>query len=217
MQTLDYTVLTPLALGPWLLAGTPVSGGQPVSGPPQTGDAAGGGWWTLSLPFTLAGPAEVLAWNRMIGNLRAGDGKMIVPCLEALAYVPDVAPVTTPVLSTDAFMPAYPAPTAPPTQLKIDAPDGPDFDGLLYLSLTSVATGLTYLHQIVAVTDVTGTVTTLTVMPPLREDFDAGSEVEVMAPAATMKLDPAGIAQTALGLSPGFIGNVQLSLAETFS
>lgn len=220
---------------PYLVGGA-LSGGQPISGPPQTADMATGGTWAYEWPVArLAGHDAVRAYRAVLATMATGVGVMDIPVVDVLqpwpgagrpARVPhsDKTPfddgglyAAEPIiaqLAANAFMPAWPAPPVPPTQAKILTLSGAQLRGGEYFTLLG-ASGWAYMHMIGRILNVVGPVTTVSFVPPLREDFPAGSPVDFNDPRFTGKLDLSSIKDAWPRYSATFISTPTLRFLET--
>lgn len=175
---------------PWL-DGTSLSGGQPINGAPQTADMSTGGWWRYDLDIGLLRThAQHGAWRAMVGLLNSGVRLIEVPVLDALKPYPPGFP-RSPIeaaLAVDVTMPGWPAPPFPPTQGQIRIAVGAALQGGEYFTVIGPS-GDSRMHMVVQITDVTDGVSTVTVVPPFREDMAAGTDVDFNDPRFLAKID----------------------------
>ena len=202
--------LLPPAKHQWRAAGTALSGGQPISGAPQTADAGAGGWWVYSHQIgILKTHPQLGTWRAIIGHLRSGKRLIEIPVIDALKPLPPEGwpgPVdfgdgstfsdgstwrsdpTEAFLAAPGYMPASPAPPAPPSQAQIQLVAGASLNGWEYFSVIGPG-GRVRLHLIDRVLDVAGDVFTVGFSPPFREDMPAGTPVDFSRPRCTMKAE----------------------------
>ena len=237
MDQFPIAALTPSSWR-WDIAGAVLSGGQPVSGPPQTADAACGGWWIFEMDVTLFDVAQHKVWRAIFGKLKTANSKIAVPVLDAGQPWPSgvsgdagarFSDDTTfsdgslfgsdsidATLAANAYAPAYPSPAAPPTQAQITLTTGKPLEGGEYFSVTGTS-GDPRLHLVTRVLAVAGDVYTVEVTPPFREDYASGTRCEFDSPLCAMKLDIGSIGNILPALSPGFVGKASVRFVETFS
>lgn len=222
----------------WDVAGTPQTGGTPVSGPPQTADASCGGWWVCDFDVArLEGVEQFKTWRAMMGRLRVAAGRIVVPVIDICQPWPDgvftlpdtgrfaaistyseaglfAADAINATLAADAFAPAWPTPAAAPTVTQIEMNAGAPLTGGEYFSATG-DDGLPHLHWIAEVTAIVGNVYTVTITPPFRQDFATGKRLEFDTPCCAVKLDPASIGNVLPRVGSGFVASPSVRFIET--
>lgn len=224
----------------WYPAGSALSGGTPISGPGQTADASAGGWWINDFEVAILRTLQQFAvWRALLGQLNSGVGLIEVPVLDILQPWPGgVKPALTPftdeasfsdggqfltnpikaTLNANAYMPAFPAPPLSPTQLQIAISVGNPLGGGEYLSIIGPS-GNVRLHMVTSVSDTTilgptSSISTVTVIPPIREDMAAGTLVDFNDPRCTMKVDIASVADAWPTMTPPFLARPKIRFIE---
>lgn len=225
----------------WSIEGSYASGGQPMTGPPQDSDASCGGWWRASLDLSLMGAEDVRALRAALVAALSSSPMFVVPCLDGLnpfpapwgrfgAPAPRVPSRCLPTtfssaaltdnvlikasLAAAAYMPAYPAPAAPPTQAQIQMTAGRALRGGEYFTLIGTS-GEPRMHQIGRILSAASGVFTVSFLPPLRENYAEGTQVLFDKPACTMKLDKSSLRDAWPKLSAGMTSKVTIAFAET--
>jgi hypothetical protein len=197
----------------WLPAGSALAGGTPISGPPQTADASAGGWWICEYQVAkLRTLQQIGTYRAILARLNSGVGLIELPVLDALQPWPDGPPglepfsdgsefsdggefVSDPIsaeLAADGYMTSWPASPEPPTQAQISIATGAPLQGVEYFSIIGPS-GNVRLHLINQVLSVEGGVSTVSFIPPFREDMAAGTLVDFNKPRCTMKVDIASV------------------------
>lgn len=201
----------------WRLAGTALSGGQPINGAPQTADMSTGGWWVCDYSVgILRTKAQLGAWRAMLALLNSGVRTIEVPVLDGLKPYPPGFPglPIEATLAADVFMPAYPAPASPPNQARVRLVAGGALQGGEYLTVIGPS-GAAWLHMVAAITDVTAGVSTVTVVPPFREDMAAGTDVDFNNPRCTMKVDLQSLKDAWPTMTVPFLAKPKISFVES--
>ncbi len=230
--------LLPAARFRWRIAGATLSGGQPISGAPQSGEASAGGWWVLDLEMgNLYEPDQIRTWRALLVTLMTGKTPIAmqvfdtlqpfqdgfnpwadVPFSDGAAFSDGALFVGDPLdvqLAAAAYMPAWPAPPEPPTQADFQLNVCGPFRGGEYFSLVG-ASGNPRAHLIGSV-ELVGAATRVTFKPPLREDYAAGTQVAVTRPFCLVKYDITQPAENAwLMMEPPFKGKPSIRFVEAF-
>lgn len=199
------------------LAGTALSGGQPINGAPQTADVSTGGWWVYDYDVGLLRTlAQHGAWRAMVAELQSGVQLIEMPVLDALKPWPPGFPgdPIDAALAADVYMPASPAPPTSPVVARIAITVGGALQGGEYFTVIGPS-GAPRLHMVTAITDVTGGVSTVRVKPPFREDMPSGTVVDFNAPRFVAKMDIAGGKEAWPSLTPPFLAKPKISFVES--
>lgn len=218
----------------WYPQAAAITGGQPISGAQQTADLSTGGSWVCEYSATLRTRQQWSAWRAFLVTLNAGVGLVEVPVLDMLQPWPggvipqpqphsdltpfddlslyDTQPISA-VLAANAYMPAWPAPATPPTQAQIQILAGAALQGGEWFSVTG-PNGEVRLHMIGRIMSVVGDVSTVSFIPPLREDLAAGTLVDFNEPRCTMKADIGSIADAWPEVTPPFYGRPTIRFLE---
>jgi hypothetical protein len=231
----------PLALFPpsehlWYPAGAALSGGRPIAGVAQTGDASGGGAWVCEYQVAiLRTKQQVGVYRSIIGRLNSGVTLLELPVLDALQPWPGgIHPALTPFadltdfsdgsefltspivasLAADAYMTAWPAPPVAPTQAQILLTTCAPLQGVEYFSIIGPS-GFVKLHLINEVVLVAGGVTTVNFTPPFREDMAAGTPIDFNYPRCTMKADVASVKAAWPTMRTPFTAQPKIIFAES--
>ncbi|MDR3512622.1 MAG: hypothetical protein P4L73_13385 [Caulobacteraceae bacterium] len=221
----------------WYVAGAPLIGGQPIAGPPQSADVAAGGWWVCEWSAAILRTRDQhAAWRAFLATLNSGVNAIEVPALDILQPWPggvvplpephsDGAPfaddslyATEPIvasLAAAAYMPAWPAPATAPTQAQIAITSGNALRGGEYFSVTGPS-GMVRMHMVCRVLSTSGDVSTVSLIPPFREDMTSGTAVDFNEPRCTMKGDVASIADAWPKIQPPFVGRPSIKFVEAF-
>lgn len=231
-------VLFPPAEWQWRIDGASLMGGQPISGAPQTADMSAGGWWVCEWsPAMLFQPAQYSQWRMYLGRLNSGVGLVEMPLIDSLQPYPpgsrvvtadpSGAPITldpslgdltadliTAQLAADAYMPAWPNPPVAPTQAQIQISVGAALQGGEYFSVYGPS-GSVRLHMITELLAIVGEVATVSVVPPFREDMDAGTALDFNNPRCTMKLDIASAKDAWPKLSGAMVSRPTIRFLES--
>lgn len=238
MDTFPSLIFPPQKLR-WRIGGSPISGGQPISGPASTGDLSGGGWWIAEMTnVQLTKLPQVLAWRALAGRLRNGAVAMTLQCLDYGAPYPTG-------VSLD-------QPPAPPSAPFVPHADGSPFDdGSLYrsgsissalvfnaaLRSTTIVIGFYYggplrggelfsitgalygkrMHLVTRVTDDGSGLFTVDIIPPLREDHLSGDVIEFEDLGCVMKLSQSAIDSVWPTMEPPFKASPSVVFEESFS
>lgn len=224
----------------WRLAGAALSGGQPISGAPQTADISTGGWWVCEWQVGILRTAEQHSQHRaLLGQLTSGVQLIEVPVIDILQPWPggsgDPANLTAdpsgaPIdadpglgeitvdnivaqLAAAAYMPAYPAPATPPNQAQIEISAGAALQGGEYFTVIGPS-GAPRLHMVTSILSVAGNVSTVTVVPPFRENMAAATAVDFNEPRCTMKVDLASLKDAWPRLTAPFVARPKLIFLE---
>ncbi len=214
----------------WKIAGSPVTGGQPISGPPATSDLSVGGWWVAEFSVgKLWRPNDIKAWRALSGRLRNGAVAFMVPCLDWFQPWPSVLPNGAPSVPhsdgasfLDGSLYAGGAITASlsadaalrDTTATIAVTVGAALTGGEYFSLTG-ASGNKRLHLIHTVETEDGTNYSIGFTPPLREDYAEGAAVDFQSLGCTMKLGTDALDDVWMTMEAPFKASPSIRFAET--
>jgi hypothetical protein len=220
----------------WRIVGAPLIGGQPISGPPQTAEVTGGGYWMAEWTPALLSPSRGLAaWRAIVAELSSGVSLLEVPVLDALQPWPaGVAASLVPfsdgstfddlseffsdaidaTLFADAYMPASPAPPAPPTQAQIEFTAGGALMGGEYFTVVGPS-GFAKLHMVTRILSTAGNVATVCVRPPFREDMAAGTLVDFNRPRCVMKADLSSVEKAWPRMRSAMVSEAAITFMES--
>ncbi|HEY1630794.1 MAG TPA: hypothetical protein VGF56_05730 [Rhizomicrobium sp.] len=230
IETFQNTLFPSVGLQ-WALAGTVVTGGQPISGPPPAPDISGGGWWTAQCDIKLlTSTAEIRMWRALAVRLGSGAVPIVVPVIDVAqpwpagftgaALVPhsDGSPfsdgslyetgIISYAVTGDASLRA--------TSMQVTRSMGSAIKGGEFFTLT----GPTYgdrLYLIGAVTDVDGDLFSISFLPPLREDYADGTFADFQKPRCTMKLSASALSSIWPKIERPYRGQPSITFEETFS
>lgn len=231
--------ILPAARFRWWLEGASALGGQPMYGPAQAADLSCGGIWVCDLEMgNLYTADQVRTWRALLASVFSGTTPINVPIFDILQPSPETsgqavsasygsstsylegstfsAEASDLTLNAAAYMPAWPAPASPPTQLQIKSTSNAAFKAGHYVGLTNNTTGERRSHLIKSVLGVSGNVTTVSVMPPLRENYPVNTPVQVVRPAVTMKYDVRQKEQPWPMMEPPFKARPSIRFVEHF-
>jgi hypothetical protein len=224
------------------LQGAAQIGGTPIAGPPQSADLGTGGWWVYEIKVArLWGRDQFANWRAFLAQLQSGVALVEVPVLDilqpwpaglaapALPDVPhsDATPFGDASLydsggaaivagfAADAYAPAWPAPPVAPTQGQISITTGAALRGGEYFSVIGPS-GAVRMHMVSRILGVAGTVTTVSFVPPLRENIPAGTPVDFAAPRFLGKADVLTIKDAWPRMTPPFQAAPSIKFVESF-
>jgi hypothetical protein len=221
----------PLTRLRWRPVGVAVTGGQPISGPPDTAETSGGGWWRCDMTIKrLSTPREIRQWRAFLGRLGNGTTPIIMPVVDicqpwpngytgALPGVPhsDGAPFSDGSLYQTRSI-AYELVDDVPLraqQLRLRRKTGGILMGGEYLTISGPLYGprLCCISQVVAVA---GDVFTVDVsgFPLPREDYAAGTDADLETPRCMMKADVESLADAWMEIERPFRGQPRISFVE---
>lgn len=231
MLVFPSLLLGPSELG-WRIAGTPLTGGQPISGPSYDGELSGGGWWEVTHKISRIQKLPLVKWWRAAAVLlKNGAVPVCVPVLDYGQPWPNGTPQAAP-LETFSDGSSY----SDGTQLQpnvilaklvgdtalrsasatIQLLAGAPLIGGEYFTLVG-ASGEPRLHLVGSVIDQGGGVYDVEFLPPLREDYTDGTEVDFQRPRCTMKLDSRALDGVWPVWKAPFTASPSVSFRETFS
>lgn len=213
----------------WRIAGAAIEGGQPITGPPQTAEVSGGGYWIAEwTPALLSATRALRIWRALVADLTSGVVQIEVPVLDmpAGALVPFadgstfgdgtelVSGSIEASLASAVYMPAYPAPPASPNVAQIAIASGQALGGGEYFAIVGPS-GFAKLHMVTQVNAVDGDVSTVTVRPPFREDMPAGTTVDFDLPRCVMKADISQIEKAWPRMRGALIADAAITFLES--
>lgn len=186
----------------WRLAGAQLSGPGTLSGPPQTAEISGGGWWTCE-------PAGMLLWTQdewsayegLLLDLFGGVETIEVPMAANLVGSADVVATVTAAAALRA------------TTMELTATAGTIRPGAPF-GITHATKGKRGYMVRKIVSEVAG-VYTVKILPPLREAVADDAAVDFATPAVLMKMDdPGGDAWPTIG--PDLSARTSIRFVEAF-
>lgn len=191
----------------WRIAGSPLNGPTPISGPPQRGRIDGGGWWVAELDgVPLNRAAQLRVWRALMVTWDTFAESVIVPVYdqpiiprpgEWVAGLP-LAPHSDDTPFSDGTY--YDSPTIDAqlvggiarraTSCQIQVTTGGPLLGGEYFTLVG-ETGFPRLHLIGRLTDEGEGLYTVQFGPPTREAYDDATPVDFDRPRLVMDFDDA--------------------------
>lgn len=232
----------PYLMGASQSGGTPVAGP-----PQTADMSTGGYWCYEFVVGRLRSRDEFAAWRAFLARLNSGVALLEVPVLDILqpwpgravggigtpSYSPHRVPHSdqtpfsdtslygrgTPISATSAaagYAPAWPAPPTPPTQLAINIAAGGGLRGGEYFTVIGPS-GEPRMHMIGRIISTAGTVSTVSFVPPLREDIPAGTPIDFNTPRFLGKADIGSIKDAWPRMVPPFQSAPRIRFLESFS
>lgn len=186
----------------WRLGGVMLSGPGGLSGPPQTAEISGGGWWIAELNnIELWTEAEWAEYQGQLLDLHGGVETIEVPLPSNLVGSADVVATVT----TAAALRA--------TTVELTATAGAIKRGSVF-SIAHGTKGKRAYQVRTILSDVAG-VYSVKILPPLREAVADDTAVNFATPANLMRLDdPTGDAWPTI--QPDLSARVSLRFVEAF-